>query len=69
MANSPHFGLAILFQNILFCFLDYRCFITLFSTGIFDFETFCSCKFISCVLKSKYILLMLIYLKKANLKM
>ena len=33
--------------------------VTLFSTRVFDcnFETFCSCKFISCVLKSEYILL------------
>ena len=42
---------------VLFSRLLYRCFITLFSTRIFgyNFEVFCSCKFISCVLKAKYI--------------
>ena len=71
-ANSPRFGLAIRelpsdFQTYLFSFsnysvllsrLIYRCFITIFATRIFDydFEIFCSCKFISCVLKSGYIL-------------
>ena len=42
--------------SVLFSRLIYRCFITLFSTCIFDYncKTFCSCKFISCVLKSEY---------------
>ena len=42
--------------------LFYRCFITLISTRIFDrnFETFCSCNFISCVLKSESILIYLL---------
>ena len=46
-------------HSVLFPRFIYRCFITLFSTRIFDynFDTFCSCKFISYVLKSKYILL------------
>ena len=46
-------------RSVLFSRLIYRCFITLFSTHIFDynFDTFCSCKFISCVLKSEYMLL------------
>ena len=45
--------------SVLISSLIYRCFVTLYSTRIFDFnfETFCSCKFISCVLKSEYILL------------
>ena len=45
--------------SVLFSRLIYRCFITLFSTCIFNynFETFCSCKFIFCALKSEYILL------------
>ena len=49
-------------QSVLFPRLIYRCFITLFSTSIFDcnFETFSNCKFISCVLKSEYMLLILI---------
>ena len=44
-------------HSVFFPRLIYRCFITLFSTSIFDcnFETFCSCKFASCVLKSEYI--------------
>ena len=48
-------------HSVLFPRLIYKCFITLFSTSIFDsnFETFCSCKFFSCVLKSTYILLIL----------
>ena len=66
--NSPRFGLAIrelpsyLFSfsnySVLLSRLIYRCFITIFATRIFDydFEIFCSCKFISCVLKSEYIL-------------
>ena len=35
--------------------LIYRCFITLFPTNIFDcnFESYSSCEFISCVLKSE----------------
>ena len=43
--------------SVLVSRLIYRCFPTLFSTSIFDcnFETFCSCKFIFCVLKSIYI--------------
>ena len=71
-AKSPRFGLAIRelpsdFQthfvfskhSVLFPRLIYRCFITLFSTSIFDgnFESYCSRKFISCVLKSENILL------------
>ena len=46
-------------HSVLFSRLIYRCFITLFSTRIFDYncETFYVCKFISCVLKSEYILL------------
>ena len=49
---------------ILFPRLIYRCFITLFSTSIFDcnFEIFSSFKFVSCVLKSEYELLILIYI-------
>ena len=45
------------FQTYLFFSrLIYRCLITLFSTSVFDcnFETFCRCKFISCVLKLEY---------------
>ena len=43
-------------HSVLFSRWIYRRFITLFSTRIIDynFETFCSCKFISCVLKSEY---------------
>ena len=44
-------------HSVLLFRLIYRCFITLFSTLIFDynFETFCSYKFVSCVLKSDII--------------
>ena len=50
-------------HSILFLRLIYRC-LTLFSISIVNcnFETFCSCKFISCVLKSDYILLIIILL-------
>ena len=50
-------------HSILFLRLIYRC-LTFFSTSIVNcnFETFCSCKFISCVLKSEYILLIIILL-------
>ena len=71
-ANSPRFSLAygncpLVFKHtcsfsnfsVLLSILIYRCFITLFSTRLCDynFETFCSCKLIPCVLKSEYILL------------
>ena len=51
-------------HSVLFSVLLYRCFITFLSTRTFDcnFETFCSWKFISCILKSEYIFLISIIL-------